>query len=428
MEKRIYPQLGEEVFYETLPNGLNIIVLRRPGFQKKLAYFATNFGSMQTKFSLNAEEITVPDGIAHFLEHKMFDMPDGRDISAEFAALGAYPNAFTSFNMTAYHFSCTERFRESLRLLLDFVSTPYFTRESVEKEQGIIGQEIDIYQDSPDSRVFENLMVASYENHPIRTPILGTRESIGRITPEALYQCHQAFYHPANMLLCVMGDVAPEEVKAIALEMLPDAPAPEVVVHKPWQESMTCLQSKVTQSMDVAMPMFQLGFKCEPAPLGDEMVYEEIVGDLAAEVLFGESSRLYLQMYEEGLIDSAFGGGFDCLEGMAQLSVGGDSNDPRRVQEAILQEAKTVISQGISEKDFLRLKRSAMGRRIRGLDRFDSTCFRLCAYHFSQADYLNFPDVYRKIKVEDVLAFLKRVVTKDRTAISVITPLKDKAE
>ena len=426
MEKRIYPQLKETVFWDKLENGLSIAVIPRPGFQRKVAYFATNFGSLDTSFVMDGTVYRVPDGIAHFLEHKMFDLP-GRDVTAEFAALGAYPNAFTSFHMTAYHFTCTEGFDPCLRLLLEFVSTPYFTKESVEKEQGIIGQEIGIYQDNPDARLFEDLMGISYDEHPIRVPILGTVESIGRITPEDLYACHKAFYHPGNMLLCVVGDVDPRQVRQIAEEVLPKTPAPQVDCLRKWQETMSRKTQSTTRQMEVAMPMFQLGFKCESLGYGEEMVRREIVGDLAAEVLFGESSPLYLRLYEEGLIDSSFGGGFDSMDDMAQLSAGGDSHDPEKVRDAILEEAKRLAAEGISQEDFLRLKRSAMGRRIRGLDRFDSLNFRVCAYYFSEADYFLFPEAYEKVCREEIQEFIRRVVTEDRMCLSVIRP-NDKEE
>ena len=422
MEKRNYPQLGEEFFVHTLENGLQIAVLPRPGFQRKVAYFATNFGSIDTRFALDGEKLRVPDGIAHFLEHKMFDMPDGRDVSAEFAAMGAYPNAFTSFFMTAYYFNCTEHFEACLKLLLEFVSTPYFTRESVDKELGIIGQEIGIYRDSPDSRVFQNLMELSYDNHPIRVPILGTEETIAKITPEVLYKCHKAFYNPGNMLLCVMGDVDPETVCAIAEKQLGDIPVPMVERSRVWQEDIKRTQKEKREKMEVAMPMFQLGFKCEPAADGWEMARQEIIGDLAAEALFGESSALYLRMYGEGLIDSSFGGGIDCMDGMAQLVCGGDSDHPEKVRDAILQEAKVLSETGITEEDFLRMKRSAMGRRIRGLDRFDSTCFRICAYHFTGVDYFRFPELYDDITREEIREFIGKVVTEDRMCLSVIEP------
>ena len=297
MEKKYYKELCETVFRETLPNGLPIAVISRPGFTKKLAYFVTDFGAVHTGFTLNGEDLQAPAGIAHYLEHKLFDMP-GRDVSEEFAALGASPNAFTSYDLTAYYFTCTENFSQSLQLLLEFVSTPYFTQQSVQKEQGIIGQEIGMHEDNPDSRVFENLMTGMYENHPVRVPILGTQESISRITPELLLQCHQAFYRPKNMFLCVIGDVDPEEVFRIARQTLPETDQTQVTCRRHWQEEMTCPKPFSRENMEVSMPMFQLGFKCEPPENGEQAVFYEAVGDLAAEALFGESSSLYVQAGE----------------------------------------------------------------------------------------------------------------------------------
>ena len=423
MIHKVYPALGEEIFWDTLPNGLTLAVIPRPGFTRKLAYFVTDYGSIHTHYTVDGEEKEAPAGVAHYLEHKLFDMP-GKDITADFAALGAVPNAFTSYDMTAYHFSCTENFRESLRLLLRFVSTPYFTEESVAKEQGIIGQEIDMNEDNPDTKSFELLMQAMYQNHPIRVPILGTRETISRITPQVLTDCHQAFYHPENMLLCVVGDVDPEEVKSIALQTLPEAAGHKGMAVRQWQEEMTCTRELVTASMEVAMPMFQLGFKCEAPGYGKEAVQQEIIGDLAAEALFGESSKLYMELYEEGLIDSSFGGGFETIEGMALLTVSGDSDDPEEVREAIFRHAESLIREGIPEKDLLRMKRSAMGRRIRGLDSFDSVCFRICAYHLSGFDYFEFPALYEAVKPEDIQDFLQRVITRQRACLCVISPNK----
>ena len=341
MEKRIYGQLQETAYFETLPNGLPVVVVPRPGFSKSLAYFVTDYGSIHTRFTLDAKDHTAPAGVAHFLEHKLFDMP-GRDVTAEFAALGAVPNAFTGYDMTAYYFSCTENFYESLSLLLEFVFTPYFTAESVEKEQGIIGQEIDMNEDAPESRIFEDLMGAMYQNHPIREPILGTRQTIAQITPQVLYDCHRAGYRPDNMILCVVADCDPEEIVRIATELTRDMPCPQVTVTDNWEESAGCQQKLVRSQMEVARPMFQLGFKCDPLGHGKEGIYREFVGDLAAEVLFGESSQLYLQLYEEGLIDPSFGGGLDTVPNMALLTATGDSDDPIRVRDAILQRAKQI--------------------------------------------------------------------------------------
>jgi predicted Zn-dependent peptidase len=421
MERYTYPELSEQVYRQTLPNGLTVAVVPRPGFTKKLAYFVTDYGAIHTEFTLDGETVNAPAGVAHYLEHKLFDMPD-RDVMAQFAALGAVPNAFTSYDLTAYYFNCTENFYESLRLLLEFVSTPYFTEESVQKEQGIIGQEIGMNADNPDTRVFENLMGAMYRKHPIAVPILGDKESIAQITPQVLETCHRAFYRPGNMLLCVVGDVDPQKVADIATEVLPQTDTARVTRVQTWQEEMTCPQSYVEQSMEVAMPMFQLGFKCESPELGDPAVRCEVVGDLASEALFGESSSLYLRLYEQGLIDGSFGGGLETVDGLALLTVSGDSDAPEQVRDAILQEARRLCAEGLEEKDFLRMKRSALGRRIRDLDSFDSTAFRICAYHFSQYDYFRLPSVYRAVEIPEILEFLQRVVTPQRCSLSVIKP------
>jgi predicted Zn-dependent peptidase len=426
MEKMYYPGWNETVYFDRLPNGLPIYVVPRPGFTKKLCYFVTDYGAIHTAYTLNGEALRAPDGVAHFLEHKMFDLP-GRDVTAEFAALGARPNAFTSYDLTAYYFSCTENFHKNLRLLLEFVSTPYFTEESVAKEQGIIGQEIGMSTDNPDSQSFELLMKAMYKNHPIHTPILGSRDSIAQITAETLYDCHKAFYRPDNMLLCVVGDVDPEAVKQAALDILPPKDTAVITRQERWEEDMTPVKPFVTAKMEVAMPMFQLGFKAAPLDKGEEAVHMEAVGDLAAEALFGESSPLYQKLYEEGIIDGSFGGGFETVDGMALLLASGDSDYPEKVKEAILAQAQTLLAEGLEEKDFLRMKRSALGRRIRDLDSFDSLCFRICAYHFSGYDYFRFPEVYKTVTARDILDFIKEVVTPERACLCVIEPTEQEA-
>ena len=420
-----YPELDEKLFKEVLSNGLTLAVVPRKGFARSIAYFVTDFGSIHTDFTLDGVNHTAPAGVAHYLEHKMFELPGDRDVTAEFAALGASVNAFTSYDMTAYYFSCTQAFEQCLRLLLEFVSTPYFTQESVERERGIIDQEIGMNLDAPDSVIFDNLMAVLYENHPIRVPILGTRESIREITPEILELCHRAFYHPGNMLLCVIGDVDPEAVKRIALEVLGTEKTPMGEKQTHWPEAMVPVEAETVCAMEVAMPTFSLAFKCEPIGLGSQAIRREMVADLAAEALFGESSELYLRLYEQGLIDSSFGGGFETLQGCAMLCVGGDSEDPWAVRDAILAQAEKLTRTGIGQEEFLRLKRSALGRRIRGLDSLDGTCFRVCAYHFSDFDYFRFPEVYRGIEKQEILEFLARVVRRERCAISVINPLSE---
>ncbi len=424
MQVRTYPRLDETVYWDKLPNGLTLAVIPRKGFSRKMAYFVTGAGSLHREFTMDGVNYQAPMGVAHFLEHKLFDMPS-RDVTEAFAAMGASVNAFTTYDMTAYYFSCTEQFEKCLELLIEFVAQPYFTAESVAKEQGIIGQEIDMNEDSPETRMFENLMAAMYENHPIREPILGTRKSLEGVTAQVLYDCHRAGYSPENMLLCVIADADPEEIRKTALEKTRNMPCPDVQMKKHWEEMPYCSTHQVRCSMEVARPMFQLGFKCDSFGTGETAIYQEFVGDLAAEALFGESSELYLRLYEQGLIDPSFGGGLDTVPGMAVLSATGDSDDPGAVRDAILAQAQKLVAEGIPEQDFLRMKRSALGGRIRGLDSFDSVCFRVAAYHFSGFDYFRFPEVYESVKAEDVQAFIAQVVTPERCCLSVVEPKEE---
>lgn len=424
MTAKYYPELDETLYTRVMENGLNVCLIPKKGFTKKMAYFVTDFGSIHTDFVLEGKVCKAPAGVAHYLEHKMFDLPRARDVSEEFAQMGAMTNAFTSYDMTAYYFSTTENFEDCLRLLLEFVSTPYFTEESVEKERGIIDQEIGMNLDTPESVIFDKLMEITYHRHPIRVPILGSCDSIREITPEVLHQCHKAFYAPENMLLCVIGDVEPETVVNITREMLGTEKRETGVKICGWEEPMTVVEAETRCRMEVAMPMFDIAFKAEPLGKGDAAIRTEMVADLAAEALFGESSELYLRMYEEGIIDSSFGGGFETVDGCAMLMCSGDSEDPEAVREAILAQAEKLAKEGIDEAAFLRMKRSALGRRIRALDSFDATCFRVCAYHFTDFDYFRFPEIYRSIEASEICGFLNRIVKRQRCSLSVIEPIE----
>ena len=418
-----YPELDETVCRETLECGLTLCVVPRKGFTKKLCYLVTDYGSVHDRFTLEGQMYSIPAGSAHYLEHKLFDMPGGRDISAEFAGLGAMVNAFNSYDMTAYYFTCTEHFEDCLRLLLDFVYTPYFTEESVQKERGIIDQEIGMNLDSPDTVVFEELTKCLYRTHPIRNPILGTRESIREITPDTLHRIHRAFYTPGNMMLCVLGDVEPETVAALARQRLGTKKRPTAEKIGPEERELTVSRKLTRRNMEAAMPTFCMAFKGSPFGRGESAIRRELAAELAAEALFGESSELYLRLYDEGLIDSSFGGGFETLDGCAMLLCSGDSRDPEAVARAVLEQAGKLLEQGICQEDFLRLKRGSLGRRIRGLDSFDSTCFRLCAYHFSDFDYFRFPEVFREITPEETLALLRETCTEENWAISILEPI-----
>jgi len=396
-------------------------VVKKPGFAKAYAFLAVDYGSMDTTFVKNGVPYTSPKGVAHYLEHKMFDMPDC-NVMQLFSRYGGNPNAFTSYDITAYYVQCTDHFRENLDLLLRYVTTPYFTEESVEKERGIIAQEIRMYEDNPDSVVFENLFSAVFSNHPIRNSIAGTVDSIGEITAQTLYDCYHGFYTPDNMMLCVVGDVDPELVFSMAEAIIPKGDGVLPVRDYGAPERMLPAQKRVERSMEVAMPMFAFGFKTEPASYGADAMRQEIIGDLAAEILVGESAPLYTELYEQNLIDSGFSCGYEGLKGVSMLSASGDSADPERVYDAILREAERISEKGVDEALFLRLKRSALGRRMRDLDGFESICYRTCAYEFEGVDYFAFPEIFRSVTREQVSEFLARTVREERAAMSLVMP------
>ena len=251
MKETFYERIGEAVCRQRLANGLEVCVVPKPGYSKKYAFFSTRYGGMDTRFRLDGKWLDTPAGIAHYLEHKMFDMPDGNALQ-KMSQTGASPNAFTSYNITAYHFSCTSMFEENFRTLLQFVSQGYFTQESVEKERVIIAQEIKMYADNPGSRVDENLFRAMYKNHPIRVPVAGTVESIQDITAQTLIDCHRAFYDPSNMVLCVVGDVDPRQIHDIALEILPKVPGGASERDYGEKEPKEPYQHTITQEMEVS--------------------------------------------------------------------------------------------------------------------------------------------------------------------------------
>ena len=370
----------------------------------------------------------MPDGVAHYLEHKMFDLPEGNAMD-RFAQTGCGNNAFTSYAMTVYYIECTDRFEENLKTLLEMVMTPYFTPESVEKERGIIAQEIKMYADSADSAVYENLFSAVFQHHPVRSSIAGTVESIAEITPEILYDCHRAFYAPENMMLCVMGDVDAAQVIAQASAQTPHtAPAQPPVRDYGPVETLSVVRQRIEARMEVSMPSFAIGFKCLPAPYGPERMRRELIGDFAAELLAGESTALYAGLYDEGLIDADFSIGYEQIKDASLLVASGDSDNPDAVYAALVEQAAKLASEGVDRAHLARLKKSELGRRLRGLDGFEGTCYRMCASYFDGAEYFDYPSVIEAITAEDVELFLRETVKPAQAAISIIYPKEKKEE
>lgn len=421
MVSKEYPRIGERIYHCVLENGLNIYVDKKPGFQKSYAFFATNYGGMDMRFRLGDTWHDTSAGVAHFLEHKMFDTEDGNALQ-DLAANGASPNAFTSFAITGYYFESTQRFEENLKTLLSFVSVPYFTPESVDKEQGIIGQEIRMIEDDPENQVFYAMLEGLYGHHPIRKSIAGTIESISHITADTLYACHKAFYSPGNMVLCVAGDVDPEQVCALAREILPTEKGEDIVRDYGDAEPPCAASGRKELKMEVSTPIFQLGWKGERSDDGNQRLKERLVAELACEALFGNSSPLYARLYAEGLLNASFAYGYDSCPGAAYLAAGGESRDPDAVAAAIAAEVERLNAEGVDPALFVRLKKAAYGNWVRGLNSFDNICIETAQAHFAGVEYFHFPETFDAIEKSDIEDCIRAYVTPERAALAVVSP------
>ena len=423
MKQNFYQRIGELVHQETLPNGLEIRVVPKPGYAKKYAFFATRYGGMDTRFQHDGQWLDTPAGIAHYLEHKMFDTEEGNALQ-ELAKNGAEPNAFTSNAITAYYFDSTSKFEENLEILLKFVSIPYFTDESVAKEQGIIGQEIRMIEDNPDWQIYHQMLKALYQQNPAKTSIAGTIESISHITAGTLYDCHQAFYTPSNMILTVVGDVEPAAVSELAQRVLPRSGGP-VIARDYGQEPEAVAERENQIAMEVSSPQFLSAFKCRPPERGEDTLRTMILGDIACDLLLGESSPLYQRLYSQGLINGTFGGAFELLPGAAYLYAGGDSKETRTVAEEILKEAGRLVREGADESFYQRVRRASYGFNIRALNSFENIAASMTDGHFNGYDPFRFPEVFDSINLDDVLDFLRKNITEDRSVFCEIVPKEE---
>ena len=424
MKHKNFSKIGENLYTAQLRNGLTINVVTKPGFQLSYAVFATNYGGAHRRFFLNGQWHDTPAGVAHFLEHKMFDMPDGDNALSVLSANGAQPNAFTSSGMTAYYFDCTAGFEENLRMLLKFVSTPYFTDETVQKEQGIIGQEIGMVEDNPGYVVYNRLMRMLYEHNPIRDQVAGSVESIAQISAETLYNCHKAFYSPSNMTLCIAADFDPEKIIEIAEEILPPERAEIPKADMGEAESDKPLKTLNEEAMEVSAPQFLIGAKVAPAPEGNELLRQKIVAQLALRVLFGTSGSFYNRLYSEGLLNRDYDYEIDYTAGTSTIMIGGESAQPMRVLDEVKAAVSAVISNGLDPAAFEAAKRSSFGSRLRGLEDFDSLCLALADGVFGGYCFLDCFDVLESIRLEECEAFLAEFMAPDRLAISIISPVK----
>ncbi|GIO96388.1 peptidase M16 [Paenibacillus lautus] len=423
MESIHYDNLQETLYYEVMDNGLHVYVLPKPGFQKTYATFATKYGSVDNHFKVEGEsETRVPDGIAHFLEHKMFEEPEG-DIFAKFASNGASANAFTSFDQTVYLFSATENIHENLETLINFVQNPYFTDQNVEKEKGIIGQEINMYQDNPDWRVYFGLIEAMYKVHPVHIDIAGTVESIGTITKEDLYTCYNAFYHPSNMLLFVVGGVDPvETMNLIRSNQAAKSYEKQGSIERLFDQEPQGVEEKRRESrLAVSLPKCLFGFKEKQVGLtAEEQLRRDLTTKLMMDLLFGSSTELYQQLYDEDLISDSFGHEYNSSPQYAFSAVGGDTKDPDQLLERIRTEVDKLKATGFQVSNFERARKKKMGGYLRMLNSPENIAHEFTRYQFRGVDFFKVLSVYESITIDDVNRRLQEHVDWDQLAVSIV--------
>lgn len=401
--------------------GLTIFVYPKKDYTSTYAIFGTNYGSIDTAFKTSDSEIfiTIPEGTAHYLEHKLFESEE-LDAFSRYAKTGASANAYTSFDKTCYLFSCSKNFKESFEILVDFVQHPYFTEETVQKEQGIIGQEIRMYEDVAQWQVMFNLLKILYHKHPVRIDIAGTIESIADITYKTLYDCYNTFYNLNNMVLAVAGNTNVDEVLEVCdrlLEKSKDVTVSRAKVDEP----NDIVKDYVEQNLSVAMPLFNLGFKevCD-API--KSLKEQLCTSILLQVIAGDTSKLYKDLFNKGLINTSFSCEYFHGYGYATVIFGGESKEPKLVCELIKQEIKNLKEKGIDKKDFERARKMLYGRTIMGYNDIDGLANELVTSFFEGYKMFEEVEVYQSITLEDVEDRLKHQLDEKYSALSVVNP------
>lgn len=419
---------GEELYSGVHSSGLDVYIIPKRDYSKGYAIFGTRYGSVDSEFVVPGETVPtkVPDGIAHYLEHKMFDQPDGSNVFDRFAKYGANANAYTSFNMTAYLFSATSNMDENLKTLMDYVQSPHFTEESVQKEQGIIGQEIRMYDDNGGWKVFFNFLNCLYQKHPIKTEIAGTIESISHISADYLYKCYNTFYNLSNMAIVIVGDVEPYSVANIIDSSVKRSQPFDEEIKKVYPtEPDEIAQEYAQKNLSVSMPMFMLGFKdTDTGYSGDRLLKKSIEMEILLRLMFGKSSPLYKKLYEEGLINANYSFEYTMQPDYAFSSIDGESKDPQRVYDEVLAEVDRIRNEGISEADFERTKKVLWGQYIRSMNDTEDYANEFIRSTFIGVDYFNYDKVYKTVTFEDVKKRFKEHFKKGYSALSVINPIE----
>ena len=406
--------------WKILPSGLTVLVRPMPGYSGTHVIYATRFGSIDRDFRLNGREVHLPAGVAHFLEHKMFEDQDG-DAFAKFAKTGANANAFTSFDRTCYLFTATQQLDESLDVLLGMVGNPYFTEQTIAKEQGIIGQEIKMYDDSADWRLITGLCECLYHSHPIRSDIAGTCESIAEITPKMLYDCCEAFYAPGNMVLAAAGNTTMEQILAACERHGLMELRPEERVQRLWaEEPMTLAATEKRIRMPVSKPCFGLGFK--ETPLAPDDLRSELLYDLILCCVCGGMSPLYRRLYDEGLTNPGFGGEVLRVDGCCCILFTGESDQPDTVRQLLLDEIERVRKEGVDREIFTLCKNEKYGQLIENLENVEDSASQMADFALAGQTVAQQITMLAGLTAEDADAALQHILRPERMAVMYIEP------
>lgn len=419
-------KVKEKVYIEKLENGLTVMIIPKPGVQKKYMIWGTNYGSNDNKFVVPGEtDITeVPNGVAHFLEHKLFEQENGTNSLDVLTALGVNANAYTTNDHTAYLFECTDNFYEAMDELMDYVQHPYFTDENVEKEKGIIGQEITMYDDYPDWRVYLNVMQAMYHENPIKIDITGTIETIGKIDKEILYKCYQTFYNPANMAIVIAGDFQPEEIlEEVKKRLVQKETTGEIKRIYP-NEPEEIVQEKIEQNLEVSQPLFTIGIKdskkensCENK---NEIVKKHICMEILLNLIIGRSSNLYQKLYQEGLLYGQPSLDYEFGKNYAHVLITGQSPNPEKIYEEFKKELQKMKQEGICEEDFSRMKKMIYGGYIREYNDVQDIARMFLADYFKGINSFDYLEEIEGIHVEYLNQMLKDVMKEEKMVLSIV--------
>ncbi len=410
-------QINEKVYIETLENGMKILVVPKKNTEKKYIIWGTKFGSIDNHFiePKTGKEIKVPDGVAHYLEHKMFEQENGVDSLYKLMSLGLDANAYTTNDHTAYLFGGTSNFYEGLDELMDYVQHPYFTDENVEKERGIIGQEIGRYDDEPAWKLYVNMMDCLYKNNPIKIDIAGTVESISHITKETLYDCYNTFYHPSNMIMCISGNFEPEKiVQEVKKRLLPKEKMDKIKRIYPEYENKINKKYK-EQKMDVNIPIFIVGFR---DILKDEScVKKQIAIEIILNSLIGKSSKLYQKLYNEGTIMSPLDFDYEFSDEYSHVLISGQSDEPKKVYENIL---NAIKNEELELEDFERSKKALYGEYVSEYNDVENIGRLFLQDAIRGINSLEYIESFNKIDINYVQNIKNNLFKEDMSALSVI--------